>query len=614
MKKNTGNIKNENQLFHEVKNSFLDYDPAYFIQNNLILDGKPFRVLDNGWKFMADIYRYIALQSTRRNGKPVVFCKGRQVGATMMAGALDLYFTNSGIFSHPNIRVAHLFPALHHVKKFSQDKLEGLIKDAKDDFINRNKLETEAAVDNITMKQFKTGTLWIDSTGADGDRLRGMTLDIIFYDEIQDMHQLAIENVNKTLTSAKYGQIGNGVQIFFGTPKERGSYFHKIWEMSDQRYYHLGCENCHQTYPFYLPDDDRWRDIWIDQGLAGVEGLPGEGVSSAGYIIQCPLCGHKQHKIAAIELGEWVPSRDPDECAYTGFHINQLYIPYINKQKIESLMPENNPSASERAWNNEVVGEFFAGAGLPLTRDDIYQYARDDKRSFSKRIDAKEKITYLGVDWGGKIDNDNIDRGQSFSCCVVLSAMPDGTLLVEHAHKLRQHNFNYKKETIQEMYRRFGIKRGISDWFYGQDVVMDIQTVYRDKFLGAQGSGALRNPIRFREDELMITYNKDLLIEELFDKIKKGKVRFPWKSYEHIEWLIDHCTSMELSSKTVGGQPIKTYKKGPTPNDGLMALMYAYMAWKFDATKGFTIRPGLHKESQFVKPVLAYAPKIRNVG
>ena len=604
-------IKNENQLFNEVKNSFQDYDPAYFIQNNLILDGKPFRIIDNGWKFMADIYRYIALQATRRTGKPVVFCKGRQVGATVMAGALDLYFTNSGIFSNPDIRVAHLFPALAHVKKFSQDKLEGLIKDAKDDFINKNKLTTNMAVDNITMKQFKSGTLWIDSTGADGDRLRGMTLDVLFADEAQDMPQLAVENILKTLTAAKYGQIGNGVQIFFGTPKERGSYFNKIWEMSDQRYYHLGCESCHGHYPFYLPNDDRWKDIWLDQGMAGIEGVAGEVFDSTGYIVKCPLCGRCQHKITAVELGMWVPSRNPDDCKYAGFHINQLYIPYISKQKVLDMLPANNPSASERAWNNEVIGEFYSGSGLPLTRHDIHEFARDDDRSFSKRIDPKEKVTYLGVDWGGKIDKDEVDRGQSFSCVVVLSAQPDGTLLVEHAHKLRQTDFSYKKETIQEMFRRFSIKRGISDWFYGNDVVQDMQKIYHERFLGAQGSGSLRTPIKFREDELMVSYNKDFLIEELFDKIKKGQIRFPWKSYENIEWLIDHCTSMELGSKIVGGQPIKVYNKGSTPNDGLMALLYAYMAWKFDATKGYTERPGLEKPSKYPKPVLAYAPKFR---
>tara|TARA_B100000131_G_scaffold322185_2_gene375296 strand:+ start:2222 stop:3994 length:1773 start_codon:yes stop_codon:yes gene_type:complete len=582
------NKKSQEEIFKQLKTSFLDFDPAHFVQNNLTLDGASFKVLDNGWKFMADVYRYIALQATRPDGKPVVLKKGRQVGATVMAAALDLFFTNSGLYTSPNIRVVHLFPALGQVKKFSQDKLETLIRTSKDDFINANKLKSSNAVDNLTMKQFNTGTLWIDSLGADGDRIRGMTADCIFMDEVQDMYGHAIGNATKILTAAKYGPVGQGVQVYFGTPKDRNSYFSTIWDMSDQRFYHLGCINCNQTYPFYLPNDDRWKSIWLYEN-----------------IVQCPHCGTKQKKIEAIERGKWVGSKNSEDCKFVGFHINQLYIPYFTKENIENLMPENNPAQTERIWQNEVVGEFYSGAGMPLTRAEIYDKCRDPDRAFSKSISANKKSVYLGVDWGGKDDDPNSRGGQSFSCVVILSATPDGTLLVEHAHKLRQNTFQYKKETIKEMYKRFGVTRGVSDWFFGQDVVHDLQTLYRDRFIGAQGSGSLAKPIKYREDELIVSYNKDLLIEELFDLFRKGKIRFPWKSYEYIEWLIDHCTSMESKIRTVGGQPVKTFQKGSIPNDGLMALMYAYMAYKFDLTKGFTIKPGLYKQPEYPRAVLA---------
>ena len=580
--------QSQEKLFEQLKTSFLDFDPAHFVQNNLTLDGADFKVLDNGWKFMADIYRYIALQATRKDGKPVVIKKGRQVGATVMAGALDLFFTNSGLFDKPNIRVVHLFPALGQVKKFSQDKLETLIRTAKNDFVNKNKLISSNSVDNLTMKQFNTGTLWIDSLGTDGDRIRGMTADIVFFDEVQDMFGHAIGNATKILTAAKYGPVGQGVQVFFGTPKQKGSYFSTIWDMSDQRYYHFGCINCNETYPFYLPGDDRWKSIWLHDN-----------------IIQCPLCGTKQKKVEAIERGKWVGSKNSDDCEFVGFHINQLYIPYFTRENIDKLMPENNPAQTERIWKNEVIGEFYSGAGSPLTKAEIYDKCRDPDRYFAKKISPKDKVVYLGVDWGGKEDDPNSRGGQSYSCVVVLSAYADGTLRIEHAHKLRKNNFSFKKDTIKEMYRRFGVSRGVSDWFFGQDVVHDLQSVYRERFLGAQGSGSLIKPMKYREDELIISYNKDLLIDELFDLFRKGKIRFPWKSYEHVEWLIDHCTSMESKVRITGGQPIKTFVKGSSPNDGLMALMYAYMAYKFDLTKGFTIKPGLERESNYLRSTLA---------
>lgn len=579
----------EKESFDQIKSSFLDFDPAFFIENNLTIDGSEFKIIGNGWKFMVDVYRYIGLQATQKVGKPVVIKKGRQVGATMMAAAIDLFFTNSGLFHKPPIRVLHAFPSLGQVKKFSQDKLEGFVRTSKNGFISKNKLEGNS-VDNLTMKQFKSGTLWVDSIGEDGDRIRGMTVDAIFFDEVQDMFATAIGNATKTLTAAKYGPVGQGVQVYFGTPKEKNSYFSSLWDMSDQRYYHLGCKNCKETFPFYLPDDKRWMDIWV-----------------SGHTIKCPLCACEQHKIEAIERGKWVPSRNPDECKLVGFHINQLYIPYFTKENILNLMPENNPLQTERIFKNEVVGEFFSGAGLPITRAEIYEKCRDADRAFSRSINPREKSSYLGVDWGGKDDGSDSNVGQSYSCVVILSALPDGTLLVEHAHKLRKQDFDYKKETIHEMYKRFGVKQGLSDWFFGQDVVHDLQRHYGSKFLGAQGSGNLLKPLKFREDELIVSYNKDMMVEEIFDLFRKGKIRFPWKSFEYIEWLIDHCTSMESSIRTIGGQPVKTYIKGPSPNDGLMALMYAYMAYKFDATKGFSIKPGINGNEQSApKPILAH--------
>ena len=116
----------------------------------------------------------------------------------------------------------------------------------------------------------------------------------------------------------------------------------------------------------------------------------------------------------AIENGKWVSTRKSDDCKFVGFHINQLYIPYFSKQNIINLMPENNPTQTERIWNNEVVGEFYSGYGLPLTKADIYNNCRDQDRTFSTRIKSNTKTTYLGVDWGGKDDQNGSIAGQSF--------------------------------------------------------------------------------------------------------------------------------------------------------------------------------------------------------
>lgn len=587
---------NDENFFEQIKNSLLDYDPAHFIENNLKVEGDRFTVLENGWKFMADIYRYVALQATQKNGKPIIIKKGRQVGATIMASALDLYFTNSGLFTKPPIRVAHLFPTIPLRDRFVQEKLENMIRSSKDNFVNKNKIKNSGmnGTDNMTIKQFNTGTLWIESIGADGDRVRGMTIDVGFFDEVQDMPGDAINTTTKTLTAAKYGPVGKGVQIYFGTPKDKDSWFAKTWEQSDQRYYHLGCPSCKKFFPLYTPNSDNWKTIWPEKN-----------------VIICPLCKAQTDKCTAIDLGKWVSTRNEKDAKFVGFHINQFYIPYFTRENINELMPENNPNQSEMAWNNEVIGEFYAGVGMPLTRSHIELYCKDPDRRFSSSISPRDhKRTYLGVDWGDKVDGE--DRGQSFSCIVILSDTGNGVLSVEFAHKLRKRDFEYKRDIMNELYRRYSISRGVGDFNFGQEITEYMNSHYGTTFIGAQGAGNTKVPLKYDDGDLCIRYNKDYLIEELFEKMKKGKVRFPWADYDKFDWLIEHCTSMGTKLREISGQPIKTYVKGGTPNDGLMALMYAYMAWKFDATNGFTIKPGIKTELDLPMPSLAYSPGIRN--
>ena len=112
--------------------------------------------------------------------------------------------------------------------------------------------------------------------------------------------------------------------------------------------------------------------------------------------------------------------------------------------------------------------------------------------------------------------------------------------------------------------------------------------------------------------------NKDVMIEQAFDLIRTGKVRFPFgtATFKEIEFLIDHCCSMEIGTKVKHEQEINTYVKGSKPNDGLMALCYAILAYKFVITNGFdlTANVGRIKQFQVKEPrpaLLGYIPNWR---
>lgn len=602
-----------NRLFFDIKSELLKVDPVAFTETYLKLEGEPFKVSGNGWKFMADIYRYIALKAINPDGKPIVILKGRQVGATVMAGALDLYFTASSLFGGTGYRpitVLHCFPDLSRAKKFSQVKLDSLINSSTGDYVNQQKVGYNPKTkkisadkpDNITLKQFKGGcNLWVESIGVDGDRIRGITCDAIFFDEVQDMSQTAIGVALKTLTAAKYGGAGKGIQVYFGTPKERGSYFETgLWDQSDKRYYFLGCTNksCRHYFMLSTPGTEEWKNIWLH-----------------GQTIKCTKCGNEEDKRILVENGKWMPTepfnKDGTEKKFVGYHISQLYVPHLDKEYVLEQHPDVNKASSERIYYNEAIGEFYSGNDMPISRQEIEALCKDPDRSFARGILPNQRKAWMGVDWGGKADEENASAGQSYSCVCILSADSTGTLNVEFAYRLKRNDFQHKMEFVKQMYKNYNLRLAVADHGYGHDICNELQKIYGNTFIAAETSGTMKKSVTYDPNQLRIHWNKDYYVEELFDLMRKGKVRFPWKSFENMDWLIDHITSMEVQHAMVGGMPRKKYIKGTMPNDGFMALIYAYLAYKFEMSRGFQVNLNNPTQSTLAMPKIAYMPKLK---
>ena len=622
--KNTVDI----DLFKEFKDNILNIDPVAFGENNLRLDGKPFRLNGNGYKPFADIYRYIGLKAIEPDAKPVLLVKGRQVGATTMAAALECYFMACGLFgnnSRAPMRLAHLFPTLSMAEAYSKTKLEPTINSAKPlpgvlrsdgtpkSFIEAKIDTSSPANNNMRFKQFRGGNqIFIESTGVDGDRLRGRTIDAAFFDECQDIPQLAIGAVAKVLAQAQYGYIGKGVQVLFGTPKQKGTAYYNMWKMSHQHYYHLHCEDCNEFFPLYRPDVN-WEDIWL-----------------YGFIVRCTHCGHEQDKRDAAERGKWIPIEgteklegSDDEAKFVGYHINQLYIPRFTKETITDQKPENNPINTERLYQNEVLGEFYDGEGATVSMEEIHEKCADTRKVVNQ-IDRNEgKRTYVGFDWGQRGDLDQLagrQRGQSYSCAVVLTAETPQLFRVEFATRLKRNDMATKLEVVDEMFRRYSTHLAVGDIGDAYDLTHVLQRKYNERFLASRAAPKVIGHIKYTRDIFPkeIVFERNYYISELMGLLKGGNIKFPYGSFEQINWLIKHCCSMEVKV-TINrqGDPIRHYVKGPSPNDGFMALLNAYIAYKFDITQGFSI-----KQPQYMKydvaskkhripAVTGYMPRLR---
>lgn len=435
------------------------------------------------------------------------------------------------------------------------------------------------------------------------------TADAIFFDEVQDIRGEAILNSLKILTKAQHGQKGAGVQIFFGTPKRQGSEYHKMWQSSNQQYYYLGCERCGRHFPLYTPGSDEWENIWIKE-----------------FIVRCTFCNHEQNKVEAQERGKWIAVNNDPNAKMIGFHMNQLYNPDIPKEMVISQKPGIHPLSTERAYKNEVLGEFFQGDSSPITDDQIIEFCGLPGVKMTSSIPPGEKeIVVLGLDYGERSDMDQLAnpekfklKGQSYSTAVVLSASGAGLLTIEYATKFKKNDYEYKKSIIEQLIRQYSVNLAVGDIGYSNDLSRTLHTEYGDKYLvsRAQGKSIAKAKLIKEIYPKEIHFDRDFYIGDAIIQMKKGNIKFPLGDYEKISWLIQHCSSMELKpSISRIGEPTVHYVKGSTPNDGFMALINAYIAFQFIITNGFTIQDpklmmNLSKKSKTSVPmILGYCPR-----
>jgi hypothetical protein len=744
-------IGSEADLFNKLKSSISIFDPVKWIEEYLTIDGKSFNLSSGGWKPFADIYRYVGMKSLDPKAPPMVLLKSRQTGGTVMASAIELFFMGSELFgknNKPPMRIIHAFPALAMAKGFSKTKFTPMVETSKliPDPTGKGKKGTpyiktllDKANDSQEYKAFTYGNhIWIDSTGITGDRLRGKTVDAIFFDECfpyeqeivvqdgtmsigklvdtylaggvcplvktynedkgyfelspvtkvwkreprwlaevsmvdggvfrctpnhrlltdngwkqvhemgpgsriksyigyvavdsveyqvekatvydievagshnfiiktgvsgliahncQDMTEAAITNSTKMLNQAQYGQSTKGIQLYFGTPKQNGSNFHKLWSASTQQYYHLGCERCKETFPFYTYGSNEWEKIWID-----------------GFIVECPKCGQRQDKREAAARGKWVATCDLDTdersvgIKYIGFHINQLYMPHVEKKHVIAEKPENHPINTERAYRNEVLGEFHNGSATPITLEEIRDLCGLPGETFRRFIPPNECLVTIGIDYGQmndleRIANPDEVQGKSYTCAVVLAEIQKDMFLVAHAKKFQRNDIDSKIETIASLIQTFNANIVVGDIGYSNDISEKLQTIYGDRCITSRAGGRLKNNVKFDTDcyPHEIKFDKDYFYNQTIERMKQGMIKFPLgyessegddgrrtSTYDRIYWLMEHCSNLDLKTVTINGlQSLKFVKRKGKQTDGFAALVNAYLGNLFIKTKGF---------------------------
>lgn len=561
----------------DLFSEFLTLDPIEFVERTLTIEGQNFLLSGCGREYLHEPYRYICLEAVTRKGKPVVVKKGRQVEMTTTASAVSLYMACSGTYDH--VRGLHVFPQIEQARRYSKLTFDPRLQESKGRRLTR--LMTNSG--SVTQKEFKDGNLIaIEGAGEEGDRLRGISLDYVLFDEIQDLPRTARENTLEAMAHSKFGPEGFGVELCFGTPKDIGSDFHELWNLSDRRFYYCKCIHCGHYF-------DLWYKYNNNKAVEGTN-------LSHGFMVKCEDsegkgCKKLMHKHKAVKDGKWIPTVEDAE--YRGYHIDQLLVPHIPREAIDKKLQER----SIRNFQNEVMGDFYYGADTSLTFPEVVEKTTTDPdtRTWTLSTQVSDRQTWAGIDWGQRISGEDDEGTGGYTVFTVISRLPGNKLKLEFAKRLEQKQVvgpGGQIEEIKRWIRLYNCKYVACDHGAGHVQNQLLTEAYPNKVHRVFSTAGTKIPYKFDRKQKLITIDKHKAFEEVYDHIRNDFMfSFPYGNPEEVEWLMEHLANVEIVTKQLtNGTTRKIYQKqGPTrPIDGAAALVYAYIAYKFQQTTGFS--------------------------
>jgi len=523
-------------IFEDV----LNIDPVYFIESHRTIKGEDFKIMGSGREYLVDLYRYCCIGAIQ-DGKSVVVVKGRQVEMTEAALNIALYYLKN--YSH--FTVLHAFPRKEQVSRYSRDRLQVAVRDSRDGKLKDLKANHPNASDTVSNVEFKNDSrYYMYSAWGDADALRGIPADLLCRDEFQDWSASAIANTDANLHASKYK-----IEFSFGTPKLAGAKFEELWENSDQRYYHLKCVKCSHFFQITL-DNYKYK-----------------------FTVECPKCKELQDKRLSVRGGKWIPTKDSKTSIRVGFHISQLLSPIITRESINKSKAEY----SEARFKNEVLGEFYTGAGVPLEYGAVVAKCCEPYMAQDFPINAlPPKVTYMGIDWGSR--SDEKDRG-AYTVVTIIEKVGNDYNVV-YTERLLMADMAKQVKRIENLAGQYNCISIVADLGFGGMQVQELQKIFKDRAKSCFYNINVKNRISYNKDTWMLSVDRDSFLEELVDIITSGRLHVPWRHPEKCDWFIKQICNTAVDIRINAGNVRRKYDKldNAQPNDAFHSLNYAYLA------------------------------------
>jgi hypothetical protein len=506
-------------------------DPVGFTEKTGTVKGMPFRFAHR--EHLYDVYR---------DPHPrIVIVAGRQVEKSETV-LRKLIFHG---WTRPHTTITYTAPRNEQVTRFVNDRFRKGISDSvkgvlENDVDKKRDAKTAIGITNKTIFYF--GSAW-----AEGDALRGIAGDMVFFDEVQDITQTAIESIEKSVSHSEIKDPAtelNGRCFFTGTPKQKGSYYDRVlWGQSDQKKWSVKCDSCGHDQFMSM------KNIMIQN----------EGTDKERRYFGCLHCEQELDR----ENGQWIKTK-PQNKMYSGYLFNQLNMSWISANQIF----RDFTTMDAMTFANEVLGEFYSGNEQPLSYEDVLKCT--DKTLSLKTYSPTP--TVLGVDYGsgGKsktvihIGHMGVHKGKK-------------KLIIDYIENCPITNHEELIAHIMGLKEKFNVEKIVGDIGYGSYESQKLFEAYGRDAISCRYVSYANDP-RKREykgfNNSTLQVDRTHSMDKLIDMFHREEIVIPYKKPEEVEFFFDHYTALELKfteSTTSTGRKLYDHS---TPDDAFHSLNY----------------------------------------
>lgn len=432
------------------------------------------------------------------------------------------------MFMHPTTNIYMAAPRSDQVREFSErlnDKARDSGLMARNTVKNIERKVFEVATpaeqgENIYKSKFQADSGWQEES------LRGPHSHIGIIDEFQDFNRDSFEAFMPAIDRELPGVDWAPCVFIIGTPKLEGSFYHEMWQKTDQREW------------------NRSELQWEAQSEREV---------------------HTPSEDLLAEMG--VEDTDAEGYEVAGWHLDQYNSPIHDPRQIA----RDKDSMQPKKFKNEVEARFYSPEDDLLTREVVQKRFFDPENGFRNRRNSPESVVTMGVDWGG-----GHDKNAALTAIMVVEWTQDedgndnGTVLT--ADTLPPSS-NHREEltTVEDYINDYSVETCVVDHGYGHTSMVDLQdgndpvdpSGYLNTVVGAKyGHVQNASDIKYESDsgkKRFFSCDKTYSIERAVEAVKNQRVTCPSASlsFDGSESLgsriVDHFTS-----------PYKDHKEDPT--------------------------------------------------